>query len=60
MFQYLVVAWDTYYPCGGLRNIKSCWTHLEMAQEAAKELYDDYDNIEIYEQHTLECIQVVK
>ena len=35
---FWVVAWCTYYPCGGLANVQSTHETLEEANEAAKKL----------------------
>lgn len=47
--RYVVVAWDFYYPSGGLGNIKGLYSTKEEAQEAAKnpKLIQTYDNVDV-------------
>ena len=45
---YLLCAWDHYYPCGGLANIKMCANTEEELADLKAELEDEYDNVRIY------------
>lgn len=58
MKNWWVLAWDTYYPNGGLGNVHSTWPTFEQANETAeglskkgKEIYDDVyhkpDHVEV-------------
>jgi hypothetical protein len=48
---FWVLAWDQYYPGGGLRNVESTWETFEEAQARVNELDADpkcyFDYIEI-------------
>lgn len=42
-----VVAWDFYYPCGGLNNVKSTHSSETEAAEEAASLIGIYDSVEV-------------
>lgn len=44
---YWVLAWDTYYPCGGLDDVKSTHAIEEEAWEAARILQGNYDYVTV-------------
>lgn len=55
MKRYAVVAWDTYYPRGGLDNIRATFDTPEEVQayldgEGAA-LIEGYDSVEIHDLH---------
>jgi hypothetical protein len=45
--KYYIVAWDYYYPEGGLRNIKDTCSDLETARQEAQR-YLSFDRVDIY------------
>ena len=49
---YWVLAWSNYYPLGGIKNVKSCHSTLDLAEKAKNNLiqiggYDNYSIINI-------------
>jgi len=57
--RYFIVAWDQYYPSGGLRNIKDKCSDMKEARESAQECCENWDNVEIYDSN-LELVETIK
>lgn len=43
--KFILLQWDTYYPSGGLGNVKESFDTLEQAQEYVKKHRYDYSEV---------------
>lgn len=47
MYRYLVFAYDTYYPAGGLADLKFKTDNFEEAEAKAEELRQAWDHVDL-------------
>lgn len=47
MKTWWVIGHDTYYPCGGLDDVRGTFTTEEEAKEFAESIYSGWDFVEV-------------